>query len=70
MNYRDKLDQDIVHRLERICKNVEVETGLISELLELSRIKTRRQKTEFVEIGPLISELEDMFESDLKGIKI
>jgi signal transduction histidine kinase len=67
LNHREKLDQEIVHRLERICKNVDVETGLISELLELSRIKTRRQKTEFVEIGPLITELEGMFESDLKG---
>jgi signal transduction histidine kinase len=70
MNYREKLEQDIVHRLERICKNVEVETGLISELLELSRIKTRPQKSEFVEIGPLIMELEGILENDLKGKSI
>ncbi|MGA3067174.1 MAG: HAMP domain-containing sensor histidine kinase [Tepidisphaeraceae bacterium] len=70
MKYRDKFDEDVIHRLERIQKNVEVETDLITELLELSRIKTRRQKMEMVEIGPLVRELEEMFESDLKNGRI
>jgi signal transduction histidine kinase len=70
LKHRERLDEDIVHRLERICKNVEVETGLITELLELSRIKTRRQKVEFVEIGPLIKEIEGLFENDLKSKSI
>jgi len=42
-----------VRRLERICKNVEVETDLIAELLELSRIKTRRHKMETVDLNGL-----------------
>jgi signal transduction histidine kinase len=66
LKYRDKLDEDVVHRLERIKKNVEHETGLITELLELSRIKTRRQKMEMVEIEPLVRQLRDVFENDLK----
>ncbi len=49
---------------------MEAETDLISELLDLSRIKTRRQKMEMVEIGPLVRDLEDIFESDLKGRQI
>ncbi|MGH7214275.1 MAG: sensor histidine kinase [Tepidisphaeraceae bacterium] len=67
MKYREKLEEDMVHRLERIQKNVEVETDLISELLELSRIKTRRQKMESVDLHVLIDELTGMFENDLKS---
>ncbi len=72
MKNREKFDDEIIHRLERIQKNVQVETDLISELLELSRIKTRRQKLERVELDPLIRELGEVFDDDLrsKGIKL
>lgn len=70
MKCRDKFDEDVVHRLERINKNVEVETNLIAELLELSRIKTRRQKMEWVDIDGLVCELGEVFEEDLKQHKI
>jgi signal transduction histidine kinase len=43
LKHKGKLDEDVIHRLERIQKNVQMETDLIGELLELSRIKTRRQ---------------------------
>jgi signal transduction histidine kinase len=70
--HRDKLDPDVVHRLERIQKNVEVETDLISELLELSRIKSRQQKLEMVEIEAMVRQLGEMFEEDLtrRGIAL
>lgn len=70
MKHRETFDQDVVHRLERIQKNVEAETDLISELLELSRIKTRRLKMEMVEIGPLVRDLAEIFENDLKSGQI
>ncbi len=66
MKNREKFDEDVIHRLERIQKNVEVETDLIAELLELSRIKTRRQRMEPIEIGAMVHELGGMFENDLK----
>jgi signal transduction histidine kinase len=66
MKHKERFDEDIVHRLERIKKNVEVETDLISELLELSRIKTRRQKMEPVEINAMVNELAGVFEDDFK----
>ena len=66
MKNREKFDEDVIHRLERIQKNVEVETDLIAELLELSRIKTRRQKMEPVDIGAMVHELGEMFENDLR----
>ncbi|MGD0463135.1 MAG: HAMP domain-containing sensor histidine kinase [Tepidisphaeraceae bacterium] len=70
MKHRDRFDDEIVHRLQRIQKNVDVETDLISELLELSRIKTRREKMEMVETASLVAEVEGLFESDLRGRQI
>jgi len=72
MKSRDKFDAEIIHRLERIQKNVEAETDLIAELLELSRIKTRRQKMEPVDVNQLISDIGDVLENDLrsKGIDL
>lgn len=70
IKYRERFDEDIIHRLERIRKNVELETDLIAELLELSRIKTRRQKMEPVDVGSIINDLRDVFENDLKQRQI
>ena len=66
MKHRSTFDPDVVHRLERIQKNVEVETGLIGELLELSRIKSRRQKTERVAIGAVVGEVGELVAQDLE----
>ncbi|HEV2293747.1 MAG TPA: ATP-binding protein [Tepidisphaeraceae bacterium] len=66
MKNRERFDEDVIHRLERIQKNVQVETDLIAELLELSRIKTRRQRIEPVDIGAMVHELGGVFENDLK----
>ena len=66
LKHRETFDEDIIHRLERIQKNVEIETDLIGELLELSRIKTRRQKLEPANLDVMVSEVRDLFENDLK----
>ena len=50
IKYKDTLEKDALQRLERIQKNVQVECELINELLELSRIKTRREKIERVDL--------------------
>jgi signal transduction histidine kinase len=70
MKHRDKFDEDIVHRLERIQKNVKMETDLIAELLELSRIKSRRQKMETVDLDVLVRDLTGVFEDDLRRKRI
>jgi signal transduction histidine kinase len=68
--HRAKFDEDIVHRLERIQKNVQVETELISELLELSRIKSHRQRMECVDVEAVVHDLAGMFEEDLRSRQI
>ena len=72
MKHRESFDADVINRLERIQKNVEVETDLIAELLELSRIKTRRLKLEPVDLDALLGEIAGVFEHDLraKGIRL
>jgi signal transduction histidine kinase len=67
MKHKEEFTEDVIHRLERIKSNVDVETDLISELLELSRIKTRRQKMEVLDTAQLVRELRDVFENDLKS---
>lgn len=70
MKHRATFDPDVVHRLERIQKNVQVETDLIGELLELSRIKTRRQKMETVDVAALVVELGEVLAQDLESRQI
>jgi signal transduction histidine kinase len=66
VKHRDSFEDDIINRLERIQKNVEVETDLIAELLELSRIKTRRLKLEPVDLDVLAREVAEVFDEDLR----
>lgn len=63
---KDQFDDDVKHRLERIKKNVEVETDLINELLELSRIKTRRGQMEQINLEEMIWDLRGVFDNDLR----
>ena len=70
--HRQTFDADVIRRLERIQSNVEVESSLINELLELSRIKTRRQKFEPTPIGDVVREVSDLVQHDLetRGIRL
>jgi signal transduction histidine kinase len=65
--HREAFDEDVIYRLQRVQSNVDVEADLIGELLELSRIKTRRQTMEPVEVDRVIEELRAMLENDLKS---
>jgi len=70
MKYKDTLEKDALQRLERIQKNVQVETDLINELLELSRLKTRREKIERVDLHELVTQVADQFQNDFETRKI
>src|SRR5205085_7365935 len=50
--------------------SVQMETDLIAELLELARIKTRRQKMEIVNIRDLVADVAGMFENDFRSKQI
>ncbi len=66
VKYQATLQADAVQRLQRIQKNVEAECELINELLELSRIKTRREKIELVCLDRLVRDLAGQFSNDLE----
>ncbi|MGN6367712.1 MAG: sensor histidine kinase [Phycisphaerae bacterium] len=70
LKYQNSLEKDALQRLERIQKNVDVECELINELLELSRIKTRREKIEQVDLAELLDSIADAFSSDFETRKI
>ncbi len=70
LKYQNTLEKDAMQRLERIQKNVEVESELINEILELSRIKSRREKIERIHLGDLIEAVSEGFSADLESRKI
>src|SRR6185369_16132318 len=66
LKYKDTMEKDALQRLERIQKNVQVECELINELLELSRIKSRREKIERVDLHELVTMVAEGFSNDLE----
>lgn len=67
MKWRNDLPEDVVARLQRIQANVDVETELIGELLELSRIRSRPQRREIVDMRKLLNGVAATFEFELKN---
>ena len=63
---RDVLPEQVLARLERIRANVDAEREMINELLDLSRIRTRPQRREWVDVGELLGKIRDSFEFDLR----
>jgi len=69
-NWRDQLPEQALHHLQRIQANVEVQSELIAELLELSQIKTQREARQVVDFGALLEDLRGAFEYELKAKNI
>ncbi len=70
MKWRDDLPEDVIARLQRIQANVDAESSLINDLLELSRLTSRPQKRQATDIGALLEELRDTFEFELRSRRI
>jgi signal transduction histidine kinase len=70
IRWRDELPEEVIARLQRIQANVDEETSLIAELLELSRIRTRPQKRQVVEMGELLRHVAETFEYELRSRNI
>jgi signal transduction histidine kinase len=68
--HREQLPPDAVSRLGRIQANIDSEMGLIGELLEFSRLKTRLDRRESVDVAALLEELAEVLEYDLKNRSI
>ena len=66
LKYQNSLEKDALQRLDRIQKNVQVESELINEILELSRIKSRRDKIERVDLHELATAVAEGFGGDLE----
>ncbi len=66
------LPEEAVRRLERVRHNVAVESELIGEVLELSRIKSRQGEREPVNLGEIVYDLRGVFDNDLqqRGIEV
>ncbi len=67
LKWRDELPEDLAQRLERIQANAEAEIAMISDLLEVSRIRTSRRECRMVDVGELLSDLASKFEFELQA---
>jgi len=68
--HSDALPEEAKDRLARIRRNAEAEIALIGELLDLSRIRTRRGSVSEVDIGELAREAAGGLSSDLEAKRI
>jgi signal transduction histidine kinase len=59
------LRAEVRQRLERIRANADAQTSMISDLLELSRIRTRPQRRQVVDVAELLTEQASHFEFEL-----
>lgn len=66
MKWRDRLPGEVVARLERIQANVDQQTSMICELLDLSRIRTCPPKPQTADIGELVADVTRTFDFELK----
>ncbi len=68
--YGEGLDEQVKDRLARVRRNAEAEMSLISELLELSRIRTRRHAFTEVDVGDAVREATDRIGEELEAKRI
>lgn len=67
LRHHDKaLPADAVSRLQRIQANVEHQSSLINELLELSRVRSRPERKQLVDMGLIMEDLGRIFEYQLR----
>lgn len=63
--FGDALPDEVKHRLERIAANVKIETSMLDDLLELSRIRTRPGECEDVNLHELVRGIVEALSHDL-----
>lgn len=66
MKYREALADDAVTKLEHINQSVRDQNALLHELLELSRIRTRRGKIDAVDCQAILTDLRNALSYDLE----
>lgn len=70
MKYRDALPEEVLARLQRIQSNVDQQSSLIDELLEISRIRSRSEKRTETDVGELLHGLAGTFEYEIQKQQI
>jgi PAS domain S-box-containing protein len=71
-NFADELSEGVRDRLARVRRNATKQMGFIDELLELSRIRTRRESPQAIDVGTLVKRVVEALSDDIerKGISV
>lgn len=69
--FGEGLPDEVNHRLERIAANVQLESSMLDDLLELSRIRSRPGECEEVDLNELVRSIFEALEHEMveRGIK-
>lgn len=70
LKYETALNDDAMHKIDRIAANADLQHELLDELLELSRIRTRPGRKETVDLNELVDQLRQAFSYDLQQSRI
>ncbi|MCK5113811.1 MAG: HAMP domain-containing histidine kinase [Phycisphaerae bacterium] len=70
MKWGGVLPEEVVTRLGRIQSNVEMQSSMLDELLELSRINSQKGKRQTVDVAEMIDALKGAFEFELQNRNI
>lgn len=70
LKWKNELPEDAIGRLGRVTANVQAQTELINELLELSRIRSRPQTRENVEMDKVLEDVSALLDYEIKAHNI
>lgn len=72
LKHSEKMDEDVLSKLQRIAANVNTENELLDDLMELSRIRTHPGKKQQIHLTELVESVSQSMSFDLeqKGIRI
>lgn len=68
--HESQLSEDALSKLQRIAANVKVQTELINDLMDLSRLRTRPAKQQAVDLRQLVEQLASSMSYDLESNNI
>lgn len=70
LKHRDQVSKDVLAKLERISANVQIENELLTDLLQISRIRARKVRFQTIDLHRLLKTLAQTMSYDLQTARI
>lgn len=70
LKHRDQVGEEVLAKLERIAANVQVENELLTDLLQISRLRARKLRLQVLDLNHMLASLADTLSYDLQERRI